>query len=68
MVIPVVMQVEHPVQLRVAGDVQVLGRLQTLADGLPRVFLHLDVVELSAKKQGEVSFVITPTKARFKYV
>lgn len=46
-VISVVMQVEDSVKFRVTGNMQVLGRLQTFADRLPSVLLHLDVVELS---------------------
>jgi len=47
-VVAVVVQVEHPVDLAVLVHVYVFGSLQTLADGLPRVFLHLNVIELSA--------------------
>lgn len=48
MVVPVVMQVEDPVDLTVATDVQVLNGLDALAYCLPGILLHLDVVELSA--------------------
>lgn len=48
-IVAVVVQVEHAVQLGVPGYMELLGRLQPLADGLPRVLLHLDVVELSGR-------------------
>jgi len=46
-IVAVVVQVEHPVDLAVLVNVYVFGSLQTLADGLPCVFLHLNVIELS---------------------
>lgn len=52
MVVPVVMQVEHPVQLGVACHVQVLRCLQAFTDGLSRIFLHLDIVEFPAKTEN----------------
>jgi hypothetical protein len=45
-VVPVVMQVEDPVYLRVAAHVQVVCILDAFTDGLSCVLLHLDVVEL----------------------
>lgn len=47
MIISVIMQIEHSIQLGVASHVEIVRRLQTFADGLPRVLLHLDVVEFS---------------------
>jgi hypothetical protein len=49
-VVPVVVEIEDAVELALLGHVNVLGVLQTLADRLPRVLLHLDVVELPASK------------------
>jgi len=46
-VVAVVVQVEDPVDLAVLVDVYVLRSLQTLANGLPCVFFHLNVIELS---------------------
>jgi hypothetical protein len=45
-VITVVVKVENPVDFGVAADSEILGVLHALRDCLPRVFLHLDVVEL----------------------
>lgn len=47
-VVPVVMEVEDPVDLTVSADVKVLNGLDTLTYSLARILLHLDVVELSA--------------------
>ena len=49
-VVPVVVEVEDAVELALLVDVDVLGVLDALAHRLPRVLLHLDVVELPAKK------------------
>lgn len=46
MIVSVVVKVEHSVQLTLHGDVQVLGVLDPLAERLPGVLFHLDVVEL----------------------
>jgi len=50
-VVAVVVQVEDPVDLDVLVDVDVLRSLQTLANGLPCVFFHLNVIELSVGAQ-----------------
>ncbi len=49
-VVPVVVQVEDPVDLRVCADVDIVRVGDALAQGLSRVLLHLDVVELPARK------------------
>ena len=46
MVVSVVVKVENPVQLALHGDVKILRVLDSLAESLPGVLLHLDVVEL----------------------
>ena len=48
MVVPIVMKVKNPVELTVPGYSDLLGVLHALAQGLPSVLLHLDVVELPA--------------------
>ena len=53
MVVPVVVEVDDSVELGVHVDLDVLGVLEPLAQALPRVLLHLDVVKLSAREQGE---------------
>lgn len=45
-VVSIVVEVEHPVELAVHGHPEVLRVLDALAERLPRVLLHLDVVEL----------------------
>ena len=45
-IVSVVVKVEDSVQLTLHGDVQVLGVLDPLAERLPGVLFHLDVVEL----------------------
>ena len=50
MVVPIVMKVKNPVELTVPGYSDLLGVLHALAQGLPSVLLHLDVVELPAIK------------------
>ena len=47
-VVSVVVEVEDPVELGVQGDPQVVRVLDALAQRLPGVLLHLDVVELPA--------------------
>ena len=49
-VVSVVVEVEHPVELGVNSDPQVVGVLDPLAQRLPGILLHLDVVELPADK------------------
>ena len=49
-VVSVVVKVEDPVELGVEGDPQVVRVLDALAQRLPCVLLHLDVVELPAKE------------------
>ena len=48
MVVAVVVEVEDAVELALPAHVQLLGALHPLAQRLPRVLLHLDVVELPA--------------------
>ena len=45
-VVSVVVKVEDPVQLALHGHMEILRVLDSLAESLPRVFFHLDVVEL----------------------
>jgi hypothetical protein len=49
-VVPVVVEVEDTVQLAVLIHVDVLRVLHSLAHRLPRILLHLDVVEFPATK------------------
>lgn len=61
-VIAVVVQVEDPVDLAVLVDVYVFRSLQTLANGLPCVFFHLNVIELSVgaqKKKDTINKIIS---------
>ena len=51
-VVSVVVQVEDSVQLTLHGDVQVLGVLDPLAERLPGVLFHLDVVKLPGTEHG----------------
>ena len=53
MVVPVVVQVNDSVQFRIHVDVDVLGVLDALAQGLAGVLLHLNVVELSEIKKDK---------------
>lgn len=46
-IVTVVVQIENPVDFTVFAHVYVFGTLQALADGLPCVFFHLNVIELS---------------------
>ena len=48
-VVSVVVKVENPVELALHGHMEILRVLDTLAEGLPGVLLHLDVVELPGK-------------------
>lgn len=47
----VVVKVEHPQKLTVLGHVQVFGHLDTLAESLAGVLLHLDVVEFTGRER-----------------
>lgn len=58
MIISVVMKVENSVKLGVSSHVEVLGRLQTFADCLTSVFLHLDVVEFPGKRKNIRKFLL----------
>ena len=49
-VVPVVMEVDDSVELGVHVDLDVLGVLEPLAEALPRVLLHLDVVKLPGRE------------------
>ena len=51
MVVPVVVEVDDSVELRVRVDPDVLWVLVPLAEALARVLLHLDVVKLSERKE-----------------
>ena len=68
MVVPVVVEVEHPVELAVQGDAQVLGVLDALAQRLPGVLLHLDVEEFPANKGEYDSHIPTNTVLVFKQI
>ena len=50
MVVSVVVEVDHSVHLAVHGHVDVVRVLDALAQGLSRVFFHLDVEELPGKR------------------
>ena len=50
-VVSVVVEVEDPVELGVHRDPQVVRVLDALAERLPRVLLHLDVVELPKSRK-----------------
>ena len=50
MVVPVVVEIDDPVELGLHGDVEVLGVFDTLAHGLASVLLHLNVVKFPGKK------------------
>ena len=50
MVVPVVVEVDDAVQLRLHVDVEVLWVLDALAEGLPGVLLHLNVVKFPARE------------------
>lgn len=53
-VVSVVVEVEHPVDLGVATDLEILDAFHALRDSLSRVFLHLYIVELPARtKKGK---------------
>ena len=45
-VVSVVVKVENPVELALHGDMEIIRVLDSLAERLPGVLLHLDVVEL----------------------
>lgn len=51
-VIPVVVKVEHSIQLWISGNVDVLRCLQAFTNRLSGVFLHLDVVEFPVTKEN----------------
>lgn len=50
-VVPIVVEVDDSVELRVQVDPDVLWVLVPLAEALARVLLHLDVVKLSERKE-----------------
>lgn len=50
-VVPVVVKVQHTINLRIPGHVELVCTLNTFADCLPRVLLHLNIVELAAKRE-----------------
>ena len=58
MVVPVVVEVEDAVELTVLRDVDILRVLQALTDRLPRVLLHLYVVELPAHTKKKVHVLV----------
>jgi hypothetical protein len=47
-IVPVVVQVDDPVELAVHVDVDLVRTVETFAQGLSRVLLHLNVVEFPA--------------------
>ena len=55
-VVAVVVQVEHSVDLAVPEDSEVVLLFDSLAHGLPRVLLHLDVVELPVTQQNRPGY------------
>ena len=50
-VVSVVVKVENSVELALHRDMKIIGVLDSLAECLPGVFFHLDVVELPGKKE-----------------
>ena len=59
MVVSVVVDVEDPVQFGVLGHVELGVALGALAQRLPRVLLHLDVVKLPEIKETSISYYRT---------
>lgn len=51
MIIPVVVNVDHPVQFRVLANVKLGVTLDTFGQSLSSIFLHLDVEEFPANKE-----------------
>ena len=51
MIVAVVVEVQHPVDLALGADVDIVRVGDALAHGLPGVFLHLNVIKLPAKKE-----------------
>lgn len=54
-VITVVVEIEHPVDLGVTTDLEILDVFNALRDGLSRVLFHLDVVELPETRKHDQS-------------
>lgn len=54
-VIPVIMEIQDPIYLRISTNVNVFSILDAFTDGLPRVFLHLNVVKFPAIQFAFVS-------------
>lgn len=52
MIIPIVVQVEHTVDLAVVAHMDVVHILHAFARRLPGVFLHLNVVEFPAARKN----------------
>lgn len=55
MIIPVVVQVEHTVDLAVVAHMDVVHVLHAFARRLPGVLLHLNVVEFPVGAEEELS-------------
>ena len=51
MIVPVVVQIDDSVELSVHVDLKFIRIIDALTQGLARIFLHLDVVELPARKK-----------------
>lgn len=65
-VITVVVKVENSVDFGVAADPEIFGVLYALRNCLSRVFLHLDVVELSATaSETTIAYVRHDTIKRY---
>ena len=53
-VVSVVVKVENPVELALHGHMKIVRVLDSLAESLPGVFFHLDVVELPGNNVGSM--------------
>lgn len=54
-IVSVVVQIQHPVELRIAPNVQIVSVFHPFGHRLSCILFHLDVVEFSAKKKTLVS-------------
>ena len=53
-IVSVVVNIEDPVELGVLVDLEVLFRLDALAQGLASILLHLNVIELPEKEKKAI--------------
>ena len=53
-IVSVVVNIEDPVKLGVLVDLEVLFRLDALAQGLASILLHLNVIELPEKQKKAI--------------